>query len=117
MIAAGNRHLDADHGLGLPEIIPGDYIMLEVGGNGIGMPPEMKAKIFDPFFTTKQRDTGTGLGLSMVFGFMKQSDGHVHVYSEVGVGTVFRHYLPRASGAATQAEMFGCARRAMPRPR
>jgi PAS domain S-box-containing protein len=94
IIATGHRQLDADYAALNAEVAPGDYAMIEVTDTGTGMPPEIMGQIFEPFFTTKERDKGSGLGLSMVFGFMKQSGGHVSVYSEVGVGTTFRLYLP-----------------------
>ncbi|NYE27069.1 PAS domain S-box protein [Pigmentiphaga litoralis] len=73
----------------------GDYVALSVTDTGVGMPPEVIAKAFDPFFTTKPIGQGTGLGLSMIYGFAKQSNGHVRIRSEVGVGTSVRLYLPR----------------------
>ena len=73
----------------------GGLVMIEVSDTGAGMSPNVKARIFDPFFSTKPLGEGTGLGLSMVFGFMKQSGGHINVYSEQGIGTTFRVYLPR----------------------
>ena len=100
MISTGNRHLDADYAASHPEVTPGDYAVIEVSDSGAGMPPEVMARIFDPFFTTKERGQGTGLGLSMVFGFLKQSGGHITVYSELDKGSTFRLYLPRATEAA-----------------
>ncbi|MBI3418798.1 MAG: response regulator [Proteobacteria bacterium] len=97
-INTGNRRLDENYAAQYPEVTPGDYAVVEVSDNGAGMPPEVISHIFEPFFTTKERDKGTGLGLAMVFGFMKQSNGHISVYSEVGAGTTFRLYLPRATG-------------------
>lgn len=91
---------------GLGELPPGDYVRVEVADSGIGIAPEMLPRIFEPFFTTKPAGHGTGLGLSMVYGFAQQSGGIVRVYSEVGHGTVVRMYLPRsmASGAARSSE-------------
>ncbi|MFZ2003453.1 MAG: ATP-binding protein, partial [Stellaceae bacterium] len=95
MITTGNRHLDADYAALHPELAPGDYAMVEVTDTGSGIAPEAIDCIFEPFFTTKEAGKGTGLGLSMVFGFIKQSGGHINVYSEPGSGTTFRLYLPR----------------------
>jgi len=82
------------------EVAAGQYVMIAVTDNGAGMPPEVARRAFDPFFTTKPTGQGTGLGLSQVYGFIKQSGGHVKIYSEVGQGTTVRIYLPRFFGAA-----------------
>ncbi|HKS89411.1 MAG TPA: response regulator [Stellaceae bacterium] len=95
IVTTGNKHLDADYAA-VNDVVPGDYAMVAISDTGTGMPPEIMSRIFEPFFTTKEADKGTGLGLSMVFGFIKQSNGHVSVYSEPEVGTTFRLYLPRA---------------------
>ncbi len=102
-ISTGNSHLDEDYVSLHPGLAAGDYTLIEVTDSGSGMPRDVLDKIFEPFFTTKHEGKGTGLGLSMVFGFMKQSEGHINVYSEEGVGTTFRLYLPRARAAADAA--------------
>jgi PAS domain S-box-containing protein len=93
-----------------PEVPPGDYVLLCVTDEGIGMPPEVQARAFEPFFTTKDVGKGSGLGLSMVYGFIKQSGGHVAIYSEPSLGTSVRLYLPAAElgrGPATVAVGLG----------
>ena len=102
-ISAARRWLDADYAAANQDVVPGEYAMVEVTDTGEGMPPEVIGRIFEPFYTTKGRDEGTGLGLSMVFGFLKQSGGHISVYSEPGVGATFRLYLPRLAAIGAGA--------------
>ncbi len=103
-IELANRVLDEDYARQHAEVAAGDYAMVAVSDTGHGMTPDIVARVFEPFFTTKLDGKGTGLGLAMVFGFAKQSVGHVKIYSEPGVGTTVRLYLPRAIGAAAPAE-------------
>jgi PAS domain S-box-containing protein len=95
-IELGNAHLDDAYARTHDEVTPGQYVMLAVSDTGSGMAPEIVDKVFEPFFSTKGEGKGSGLGLSMVYGFVKQSGGHVKIYSEVGHGTTIRLYLPRA---------------------
>ena len=95
-IELGNAHLDDDYARTHDEVTPGQYVMLAVTDTGTGMGRDVIEKAFEPFFSTKGEGKGSGLGLSMVYGFVKQSGGHVKIYSEVGEGTTIRLYLPRA---------------------
>jgi CheY-like chemotaxis protein len=93
-IETANKWLD-DHAARQRDMAPGQYLSLCVTDTGTGMPPDVIARAFDPFFTTKPLGQGTGLGLSMVYGFVRQSGGQVRIYSEVGQGTTMCLYLPR----------------------
>ena len=96
-IETSNKVLDITYAEKNPAVVPGNYVELVINDTGKGISKEDLDRIFDPFFTTKPRGKGTGLGLSMVFGFIQRSKGHIKVYSEPGIGTTFRCYLPRAS--------------------
>ncbi|NBX66342.1 MAG: response regulator [Proteobacteria bacterium] len=94
-IETHNVEIDAKHAMYHPDMKTGPYIMIAISDTGIGMTPDVMKNVFEPFFTTKPPGEGTGLGMSMAYGFVKQCGGYLHVYSEVGNGTVFRVYLPR----------------------
>ena len=98
-IETANIHLDSDYARRNPEVTSGDYVLLEIADTGTGMEPEVIERAFEPFFTTKEVGRGSGLGLSMIYGFAKQSDGHVKIFSAPGHGTSIWLCLPRAASA------------------
>jgi PAS domain S-box-containing protein len=101
-LETGNVVLDESYAPSNPDVNPGAYVMIVVSDTGTGIAEGIRDKVFEPFFTTKEPGKGTGLGLSMVYGFVKQSGGHIKIYSEVGHGTTIRLYLPRAAEPAGQ---------------
>ena len=102
VVETRNMVFDEQHADFHSELQPGEYVQLSISDSGTGMPPDVRDRVFEPFFTTKEKGRGTGLGLAMVYGFVKQSGGHVTIYSEVGHGTTINLYLPRADGASVQ---------------
>jgi CheY-like chemotaxis protein len=94
-VETANAHLDEAYAASQTEVVPGQYVVISISDTGIGMSREIMARAFEPFFTTKDIGHGTGLGLSQVYGFAKQSGGHLRIYSELGHGTTVKLYLPR----------------------
>jgi nitrogen-specific signal transduction histidine kinase/ActR/RegA family two-component response regulator len=105
LLETRNVVLDEAYAQGNPGVKPGPYVMLAVSDTGAGMSQDVLDKVFEPFFTTKEVGKGSGLGLSMVYGFAKQSDGHVSIYSEQGLGTTVRLYLPRVGGGQSPTDV------------
>jgi PAS domain S-box-containing protein len=103
-IEVANASLDEDYAQRSGDVEPGQYVLIAVSDTGHGMSADVAARVFEPFFTTKGEEKGTGLGLSMVYGFVKQSNGHVQLYSEVGQGTTVKIFLPRAHHEETAPE-------------
>ena len=103
-VEAANTYLDDDYARLHPEVRPGQFVAICVSDTGHGMPPDVLARAFEPFFTTKEVGQGTGLGLSQVYGFVKQSGGHVKIYSEDGQGTTVKIYLSRLTRQADDQE-------------
>ena len=116
IIEAANVYIDERYSAAA-EVPPGEYVSIIVSDSGIGMSPAIVAKAFEPFFTTKEVGQGTGLGLSQVYGFIKQSGGHVKIYSEVGVGTTVKLYLPRYLSADNVKEEVESDANFLPRSR
>jgi CheY-like chemotaxis protein/anti-sigma regulatory factor (Ser/Thr protein kinase) len=109
-IETANASLDEAYCRQFGDVAPGQYALLSVSDTGTGISPEHLGKVFEPFFTTKSASMRTGLGLAMIYGFVKQSKGHVRIYSEVGHGTTAKIYLPRMIGAARAESVPAAAR-------
>jgi nitrogen-specific signal transduction histidine kinase len=116
VVDSRNMIFDAEHTDFQSELKPGEYVQLSISDTGEGMPAEVRDRVFEPFFTTKEKGRGTGLGLAMVYGLVKQSGGHVTIYTEVGHGTTINLYFPRTDGS-TAPTRAGVVRRVDPRAR
>jgi PAS domain S-box-containing protein len=103
-VDAANVFADEDYSRTTPELSPGQYVCIAVSDTGSGMTPEIRDRAFEPFFTTKELGHGTGLGLSQVYGFVKQSGGHIKIYSEVDQGTTIKIYLPKLVGRLAEPD-------------
>jgi len=103
VVETRNIEVDTEHGDEQSELPPGQYVQLSISDTGVGMLPQVRDRAFEPFFTTKEKGRGTGLGLAMVYGFVKQSGGHVTIYSEPGLGTTINLYLPRSDALRPKA--------------
>jgi CheY-like chemotaxis protein len=104
-IETANAYLDEAYARQNPEVEPGQFVLIAITDTGTGMSPETAARVFDPFFTTKPTGKGTGLGMSQVYGFVKQSHGHIKIYSELGAGTTVKIYLPRQFGVGVETKL------------
>jgi len=114
-IETANVEVKTNHGKSPSMVPPGDYVLLSVADTGTGMSAEVQRRAFDPFFTTKAAGKGSGLGLSMVYGFVKQSGGYIHIESKMGLGTKIRIYLPRHEGPIPASPDLGLGAATLPR--